>query len=235
VVVFRSFFLFFSVLPGNPHLRAGPAMIDLVQEGFDLGISPLPPRDATLVRRGLGALTPMVFGAPAYFEKHPIPQSPADLASHNCLRHPSALPSPDEWHFIDAAGKSVVARISGSVLTSSIETLRVAAASGLGLVLICPYLIADLQASGALVPVLLDYRSQGYEINAYYPHRRHLSCKVRVFIDMLVDWFAKQDRICGLDGGTLASRSAVNSRSSSASQCGSAAVGRPARSPSPIV
>src|ERR1700756_5338136 len=44
-------------------LRSGPAMIDLVQEGFDLGISPLPPRDATLVRRGLGALTPMVFGA----------------------------------------------------------------------------------------------------------------------------------------------------------------------------
>jgi len=216
-------------------LRSGPAMIDLVQEGFDLGISPLPPRDATLVRRGLGALTPMVFGAPAYFEKHPVPQSPADLASHNCLRHPSALPSPDEWHFIDATGKSVVARISGSVLTSSIETMRVAAAAGLGLVLICPYLIADLQASGALVPVLLDYRSQGYEINAYYPHRRHLSCKVRVFIDLLVDWFAEQDRICGLDGGTLASRFAVNSRSSSASQCGPAAAERPGKSPSPVV
>jgi DNA-binding transcriptional LysR family regulator len=130
-------------------------MIDLVQEGFDLGISPLPPRDATLVRRSLGALTPMVFGAraPAYFEKHAVPQSPADLASHNCLRHPSALPSPHEWHFIDSTGKSVVARISGSVLTSSIETMRVAAAAGLGLVLICAYLIEDLQASGALVPV----------------------------------------------------------------------------------
>jgi DNA-binding transcriptional LysR family regulator len=51
-------------------LRTGHAMIDLVQEAFDLAISPFPPPDATLVRRRLGTLSLMVFGAPAYLEKH---------------------------------------------------------------------------------------------------------------------------------------------------------------------
>jgi DNA-binding transcriptional LysR family regulator len=48
-------------------------MIDLVQEAFDLGISPFPPPDATLIRRRLGTLSLMVCGAPAYREKHPAP------------------------------------------------------------------------------------------------------------------------------------------------------------------
>jgi DNA-binding transcriptional LysR family regulator len=56
------------------------------------------------------------------------------------------------------------------------------------------FLAADLIASGALVPLLPDYPAQQLEINALYPHRRHLSCKVRAFIDMLVDRFAEQQR-----------------------------------------
>jgi DNA-binding transcriptional LysR family regulator len=174
-------------------LRTGPTMIDLVQEAFDLGITPFPPPDATLVRRRLGTLSLMVCGAPAYLEKHPAPQCPADLAAHNCLRYPHA-PSPDEWHFVDNRGNPVVARISGSLITSSSETTHAAAVAGIGLILTSPFVVADLIASGALVPLLPDYRAQKLEINAFYPHRRHLSCKVRVFIDMLVDRFAEQQR-----------------------------------------
>ncbi|MER9237008.1 LysR family transcriptional regulator [Mesorhizobium sp. M0622] len=175
-------------------IRIGYGMIDLVQEAFDLGISPLSPPDSTLVGRRLGSLSPIVCGAPAYLEKHPAPQSPADLAGHNCLRHPYAPPSPDEWHFLDAAGKPVVARVSGNLITSNLETMRAAAAAGIGLVLTVPYLMADLLASGALVPLLPHYRAQSFDIKALYPHRRHLSAKVRVFIDMLVGRFAEQER-----------------------------------------
>jgi len=66
--------------------------------------------------------------------------------------------------------------------------------AGIGLILTSPFLVADLIASGALVPLLPEYRAQQLEINALYPHRRHLSCKVRAFIDMLVDRFAEQQR-----------------------------------------
>ncbi|HEY1431520.1 MAG TPA: LysR family transcriptional regulator [Stellaceae bacterium] len=174
-------------------LRTGPTMIDLVQEAFDLGISPFPPPDITLVRRRLGTLSLMVCGAPAYLETHPAPQTPAGLAGHNCLRYPY-YPAPDEWHFLDAGGNPVVARISGSLVSSSPETTLAAALAGIGLVLTAPFLVAGLLASGALVPLLPDYRAQPLEINALYPHRRHLSCKVRVFIDMLVDRFTEQQR-----------------------------------------
>jgi DNA-binding transcriptional LysR family regulator len=65
-------------------LRTGPTMIDLVQEAFDLGISPFPPPDATLVRRRLGMLGLMVCGAPAYLEniqrRTPRPTWPATTA-----------------------------------------------------------------------------------------------------------------------------------------------------------
>ena len=177
-------------------LRTGHVMIDLVQEAFDLAISPLPPPDSTLVRRRLATMSLMLCGAPAYLERHPVPQSPADLAGHNCLRYPYA-PFQDDWHFVDARGNTVVARISGSLISSSPETTRAAAVAGIGLALTVPFLVADLLASGALVPLLPGYRTQEVEINALYPHRRHLSAKVRAFIDMLVAHFSNQQRWLG--------------------------------------
>jgi DNA-binding transcriptional LysR family regulator len=156
-------------------------MIDLVQEGFDLAVSPHPASDATLVRRRLGPLGRMVYGSPLYLQKHLTPQSPADLAGHNCLRHLSNIPAPDEWHFKDPDGNPVVARVTGSLMTTSIETMNAAAAASVGPVLTGPFLVADLLHSGVLVPLLPDYRVQVIEINAFYPHRRHLSAKVRVF------------------------------------------------------
>jgi DNA-binding transcriptional LysR family regulator len=99
-------------------LRTGHAMIDLIEEAFDLAISAQPPPDATLVRRRLATLSLVLCGAPAYLERRPAPQSPADLAGHNCLRYPYA-PFADGWHFLDANGNPVVARISGSLISSS--------------------------------------------------------------------------------------------------------------------
>jgi len=186
-------------------LCTGFTMIDLIQGGFDLAVSPHSAPDATVVRRRLGPLTRMVYGSPLYLQKHPAPQCPADLAGHNCLRHSSNIPAPEQWPFDDPAGNPVIARVTGNLITTSIETMLAAAAAGVGLVLTGPFLVADLLASGALVPLLPDYRVQGIEINAFYPHRRHLSSKVRVFIDMLVDWFAEQERTFGPDADTLAS------------------------------
>jgi DNA-binding transcriptional LysR family regulator len=114
--------------------------------------------------------------------------------SWRCILHYPYAPSPDEWQFLDADGNPVVARISGSLISSSSETTHAAAMAGIGLILTSPFLVADLIASGALVPLLPGYRAQQLEINALYPHRRHLSAKVRAFIDMLVDRFAEQQR-----------------------------------------
>jgi DNA-binding transcriptional LysR family regulator len=172
-------------------LRTGDVMIDLVEEGFNLAISPLPPPDSTLVRRRLATARVILCCAPSYLENHPAPQCPSDLAGHKCLRYPYAR-APDEWHFVDARGNAVVARVAGNLVTNSIETMRAAAVAGIGLAMLPPFVASDLLASGALVPLLPDYQTPELEIVALYPHRRHMTAKVRAFIDMLVDRFAAE-------------------------------------------
>jgi DNA-binding transcriptional LysR family regulator len=175
-------------------LRSGHAMIDMVEEGFDLAISPFLPSDATIVRRRLATFRLVLSAAPAYLERHPAPQSPTDLAGHNCLRYPYAPGFAERWHFLDASGNPLVVRVSGNLMCSSPDTARAAAVAGIGLALTAPFIVADLLASGALVPLLPGYRTPEFEINAFYPHRRHLSAKVRAFIDLLVDRFAEHQR-----------------------------------------
>ena len=173
-------------------LRDGDAMIDLVQERFDLAIMPVSPPDSTLVRRTLAKWHHVLCCAPAYLEKHPEPRSPADLAGHNCLLY-AYTPFGDHWPFLDARGNTVIAQVSTTLVTTSITVLRAAAIAGLGLWLSPPFIASDLLAS-ELVPLLRDYRLPEREIVALYPHRRHMTAKLRTFIDMLVDRFAEEQR-----------------------------------------
>jgi DNA-binding transcriptional LysR family regulator len=172
-------------------LRTGDELIDLVREGFDVAITCLTPPDSILVRRRLGAVSLRLYAAPSYLENHPPPQRPADLAEHNCLRY-AHFPWGDEWHFVDADGNQVKTRVSGSLITNYAQTIRAAGAAGIGLVLMSPVIISDLLESGALVPVMPGYRTPEFEIDALYPHRRHMTAKLRVFIDMLADRFADE-------------------------------------------
>jgi DNA-binding transcriptional LysR family regulator len=88
----------------------------------------------------------------------------------------------------------MVARVSGNLITTSGETLRAAAIAGIGLWLAPLHMISDLLASGALVPLLPDYQTPELEIVALYPHRRHMTAKVRAFLDMLVERFVDEQR-----------------------------------------
>jgi DNA-binding transcriptional LysR family regulator len=169
------------------------AMIDPVQEGFDLAIMPASPPDSTLIRRTLAKWRYLMCCAPSYLETHSTPRRPADLADHNCLLYSYGIFGP-EFHFVDPAGNPVSARVSGTLVTSSIAVVRTAATAGLGLWLCPPFIVSDLLASGALVPLLPDYGTPELEIVALYPHRRQLSTKVRLFLDMLVDRFAEEQR-----------------------------------------
>ena len=174
-------------------LRTGDAMIDLVLEGFDLAVMPFAPPDSTLIKRTLAKWSLVLCCAPAYLESHPMPRTPAELDGHTCLLYAYSIFG-SEFHFIDPAGKPVSARVSSSLLTTSIAVMRASAVAGLGLWMCPRYHVSDLLASGALVPLLPDYGRPEIEIVALYPHRRQLSAKVRLFLDMLVNQFAKEQR-----------------------------------------
>jgi DNA-binding transcriptional LysR family regulator len=180
-------------------LLTNDAMIDLVQEGFDLAIMPFSPPDSTLIKRTLAKWHYILCGSPAYLDAHPAPRTPADLADHNFLLYAHSIFGP-EFHFIDPAGSKVTIHLSGNLVTTSAIVMRTAAAAGLGLWLCPPYIVSDLVASGELVPLLTDYGTPEMEIVALYPHRRQMSAKVRLFLDMLIERFAEEQR--RLDAGT---------------------------------
>jgi DNA-binding transcriptional LysR family regulator len=177
------------------------AMIDPTQEWFDLAIMPASPPDSTLIRRTLAKWQYQLCCAPAYLETHPTPHRPADLADHNCLIYVYSVFGA-EFQFVDPAGNPVSARVSGKLVSTSVAVMRTAAAAGLGLWLCPPFIVSDLVASGALVRLLSDYGTPEQEMVALYPHRRQLSTKVRLFLDMLVDRFTNEQR--WLDAAVLA-------------------------------
>jgi DNA-binding transcriptional LysR family regulator len=172
-------------------LRTGDQMIDLLEEEFDLAIRTYMPPDSSLMARRLVGWRHVLCCAPSYLKNHPAPRSPADLASHNCIRY-AFYPFGDEWHFTDSSGKRAVAPVNGNLVTTSVDVLRETAVSGRGLLLLPPFVIREELKAGSLVPLLLDYPTIEFSIVALYPHRRHLTAKVRVFIDALVAWFADQ-------------------------------------------
>jgi DNA-binding transcriptional LysR family regulator len=167
-------------------LQAG--YIDLIEEGFDLAIHLDEMRDSSLIARKLGSSQRIVCGSPQYFKKHGIPKTPDDLRKHNCLTN-SSLPPRDQWQFSIPGGETTVVKVTGNMEANVADALRMAAINGLGLVLLPTYMVGQDIRKGRLTPVLTDYVPAPLEIHAVYPHRKHLSAKVRTFVDFLSERF----------------------------------------------
>jgi DNA-binding transcriptional LysR family regulator len=172
-------------------LTIGERMVDLVEEGIDLAIRATPPPDSSLIVRRLTPWRAVLCCSLAYLETHEAPRLPEDLAGHNCLRY-AFYPFGDEWRFTGPAGEPVSVRVAGNLLTNSAEMLRHAALSGRGLFLAPSFVVAEEIRDGTLVRLLGDYRPVEFAINAIYPHRRHLSTKIRSFIELVSERFADQ-------------------------------------------
>ena len=165
-------------------------MVDLVEEGFDLALRLLPVPDSSLIVRRLAGFRFTVVGAPEYLAQRGTPAKPADLAAHNCLIY-SDSPFGNEWRFLTKDGGVQDVPVSGNIKANSAEALRMAVLAGKGLMFAPRFLVADDLAAGHLVPVLTKVQTVELAINAVYPSRRHLSAKVRIFIDLVAEHFRK--------------------------------------------
>jgi len=128
-----------------------------------------------------------------YIEKHGKPEQLADLAERNCIRHVN-YPYGDDWRFVDRKGTPATVRVSGNLISNSGDTLRLATLAGVGVWLAAGFLVRDHLESGELVRLLPEYRPVEFSMNAIYPHRHHLSAKVRTFIDLLARHSAEQQK-----------------------------------------
>jgi DNA-binding transcriptional LysR family regulator len=175
-------------------LNMGERTIDLIDEGFDAAIRLTPPPDSSLIVRSLATWRHVLCCSPAYLEKHGPLRQLSELADHNCVRH-VLYPYGDEWRFVDRKGTPASVRISGNLVSNSGDMLRTAALQGVGVLLGPGFLVADDLDSGRLVRLLSEYRPVELSMNAVYPHRHHLSAKVRSFIDLLAHHSAEHQKL----------------------------------------
>lgn len=164
-------------------------LVDLVEEGFDLAIRVGPVGSDRLVARRLGVIQLVLCAAPAYLARRGAPRSLANLADHDTLTYAYSS-APRTWRVIDAAGVIREVKVAGSLHANSGEALRAAAVAGLGLIYEPDFLLAAALEDGRLVRVLPEYSGVTGDIWAVYPSRRHLSLKVRLFVDHIAQALA---------------------------------------------
>lgn len=162
--------------------------VDLVEEGFDLAIRIGESPSQNLIARKLGETCLVPCAAPSYLRDHGAPETPADLARHACLTY-EYLPQRNTWRFRDRAGKEHVVRVAGPVHANNGEMLAAAAVEGVGIALEPDFIVGSDLAAGRLVRILADYAPTPTGLYAVYPSRRHLSAKVRAFVDFLAERF----------------------------------------------
>jgi len=157
--------------------------VDLVEEGYDLAIRVGALEDSSLIVRQLTDLTwGVVCASPEYLDRREVPDHPSDLEEHDCLVY-SYLPTEGYWDFTGPEEYSVP--ISGSVEANNGTVLADVAASGTGIIMAPAFLVAEHLRNGRLRRILRDWSVATGGVWALYPHRRHLSAKVRTFIDFL--------------------------------------------------
>ncbi|MFW6348931.1 MAG: LysR family transcriptional regulator [Thiohalospira sp.] len=162
--------------------------VDLLAENFDLGIRIAPLADSSLVARRLATVDHVVCASPDYLARHGTPATPAELAEHDCLTYANA-PESDAWHCIDPEGREHRIPVRSRLRANNGDLLREAAVAGLGVVFQPRFIIHRALAEGTLVPVLTDCDWSRVDAWALYPQTRHLSARVRAFVDFLVAWF----------------------------------------------
>lgn len=168
-------------------LALNDRVVDIISEGFDLAIRIGQLEESSLVARPLAPVRLVICGAPEYFRRRGVPETPEQLSEHDCLRYTYAA-DPDRWRF-HRDGKLHSVPIAGSFSANNGDALQVAALAGKGIVLQPTFIAGEDLRAGRLQPVLNEYQLPELIAHAVYAHRQYLSAKVRTFVDFLAGYF----------------------------------------------
>lgn len=157
--------------------------IDLVEERIDVALRVGREHDSTLVSRRIAPVSMVFCAAPAYLAEHGIPRQPGDLQLHQCIQH---LPSPEPGKLTLRKGRRTVqVRVRGRIACNDGATSVEAAVLALGIVTGPEFEVSHEVRAGRLVHVLTGWTTQGLTLHAVSPPRRHVSSKVRTFVDFV--------------------------------------------------
>lgn len=168
-------------------LSLNDRMVDLLDEGYDVAVRIARLADSSLVARKLAPARRVMVAAPSYLDRRGRPQALAELAAHDVLSY-SYVPAAEEWRFVGPAGEEAV-RVEGRLRANNSEILLAACLAGAGIAALPTFISGPSLRAGSLVRVLPQYESPEFAVHAVWPATRHLSAKVRAFVDFLAERF----------------------------------------------
>jgi DNA-binding transcriptional LysR family regulator len=164
----------------------------LIDEGFDVAIraSPSGLKSSSLIARQIATAHIVLCASPDYLRRHGTPKTLADLAKHNFIQY-AGVSAQDLAPGADADGAKL--KLAGNMIVNHLEAQRVVVLQGAGIAMLGTEVIGEDLAAGRLVPLLVDeLPPRELPIYVMYASRRHLSAKVRSFVDFLAERFASQ-------------------------------------------
>ena len=164
-------------------------MIDPLEEGVDVTVRIGALVDSSLIARRIATARVALVASPDYLAQHGVPETPADLVLHKCLHYGHSTTVP-RWH-LSENGVPITVPVTACLSSNNGDTLRDAALKGIGIACLPTFMMGSDIAAGRLTVLLADYPPQDRTIHALYAPNRFLAAKSRVFIDFLVERFAR--------------------------------------------
>lgn len=161
--------------------------VNLVEQRIDLAIRITNELDPGLIARRLGDCDSVIVASPAYLQRCGAPQTPEDLARHNCLTY--SYFGKTYWRF-QKNGEWMQAAVGGNWSANESMALLAAAVQGAGIAMQPTFAAAPLIEQGKLAALLPGYRPQQLGIYGVYTSRDHMPSALRAMLDHLLDWFA---------------------------------------------
>jgi LysR family transcriptional regulator for bpeEF and oprC len=164
--------------------------IDLIEEGVDCALRGGELVDSSLIARRIGVINFLTCAAPSYLEKFGIPRHPSDLLQHRCVNYFSASSGKVyDWNFV-RGNERIDIPLGGGIGLNDSNAYVQAGLMGLGVVQMTDYLLEKHVRAGRMVLLLPDWGCDPVPVHVVYPHNRHLSAKMRVFVEWVAELFA---------------------------------------------
>lgn len=161
-------------------------VVDLANEGIDVALRISRSLTSQLIARKIHEIPMVVCATPQYLKQNGHPQTPEELANHSILNY-SYLSTGENWSFTNTQGEEAHIRVHPTVQATNGDVLKQLALDDGGIIIQPDFIVEKEIASGALVPLLEDWSMGTFYLYAVYLSRKHLSAKVRAFIDYMAE------------------------------------------------
>lgn len=162
-------------------------LVDIVEEGFDLALRIGKLADSSLVARRITTINTVICASPDYLEQYGEPLTPKELTEHSCIIDTNHH-KPHSWTF-QFNGKMQSINIKGQFQVNNAVAVKELALAGHGIALCPQFVMGDSVKQGKLKLIFADNKFEHAALYAVYSHRRHLSKKLLLFIELLQDYF----------------------------------------------